>query len=43
MELKIVQVGSSLGVVIPKGALDFLKLNKGDKVEIDLKKIMEVK
>ena len=43
MNLKIVQIGSSFGVIIPKGALDLLKLKKGDTVEIDLKKVKESK
>lgn len=37
MELKIIQVGASLGVVIPKSIIDYLKLEKGQKIEIDLK------
>lgn len=43
MKLKILQIGSSYGVVIPKGALDLLKLNKGDVVEVDLKKVKDSK
>ena len=39
MELKVIQIGTSLGIVIPKGAIDYLGIKKGDKVEIDLKLI----
>ena len=38
MELKVIQIGTSLGIVIPKGALECLGIKKGDKIEVDLKK-----
>ena len=39
MELKVIQVGTSLGIIIPKGALDYLGVKKGDKIEVNLKLI----
>jgi len=34
IELKVTQVGSSLGVVLPKQILDRLKVGKGDHLHV---------
>jgi len=34
VELKVTQVGSSLGVVLPKQILDRLKVGKGDRLHV---------
>jgi putative addiction module antidote len=35
MELKITQIGNSLGVILPKGLLEEMKLAKGDRLTVD--------
>lgn len=34
VEVKVTQVGSSLGVVLPKSVLDRLKVTKGDQLHV---------
>ncbi len=34
IEVKVTQVGSSLGVVLPKHVLERLKVNKGDHLHV---------
>jgi putative addiction module antidote len=35
MELKITQIGNSLGVILPKGLLEEMKVAKGDRLTVD--------
>ncbi len=41
MELKLIQIGTSTGVAIPSGALKLLGAKKGDKIEIEIKKVIK--
>ena len=36
---KIMQWGNSLGIIIDKVILDKLKINKGDFIEVEIKKV----
>ena len=41
LNLKLVTVGKSVGIIIPIDVLEKLGLKKGERVEIDLKKVKE--
>ena len=39
MKLLITTVGCSLGVIIPKPVLEMLKMEKGEVIEVEFKKV----
>lgn len=43
MELKVITIGNSLGVVIPKNTIEAKRIKKGQLLEINIKTIKEVK
>ncbi len=41
--LKIIKIGNSLGVVIPKYILENLEIKNNDLIELDIKKVNKLK
>ncbi len=41
--LKIIKIGNSLGVVIPKHILENLGIKNNDLIELDIKKVNKLK
>ena len=41
--LKIIKIGNSLGVVIPKHILENLEIKNKDLIELDIKKVNKLK